>query len=153
MSNMTKKLNIPVSQTYAEHLNSKPTSLGLSGILEPTTEYVEQVGPIVIKPIKCYNDFVAILQFRIKSDVLLTEQSAFKNEGIVVGVGPGISAGDGKRCPSQLKIGDVITFFGNSVVKLTPAEGVYKGQTIIIISERNVICGLAPVEFNIVDDK
>ncbi len=109
---------------------------------------------IKIKQIKCYNEFVAILQFRIKSgDVILTEASSYKKEGMVIGFGPGAPANDGKRCPSQLKLGDVIAFYGNPIITLKPTAGIYAGQQVIIISERAVLCELPPVNFEIVSNE
>ncbi len=102
--------------------------------------------PITIKEVKCFNDFVAILQFRIQSSIDLGE-SGFKNEGMVVGFGPGIPGPGGVRCPSQLKLGDVVAFYGNPVTSMEPMGGLYKGQKIIIVPERNLLCGLPDVPF------
>ena len=107
--------------------------------------------PIKIREVKCYNDFVAILQFRIQSSSIeLPGASALKNEGMVVGVGPGIPTANGARCPSQLNLGDVVTFYGNPATALEANDGFYKGQRIILISERSVICALSPVAFECV---
>lgn len=106
---------------------------------------------IPVKKVKTYNDFVAILQFRVESNILMPGGQGFKNEGIVVGVGPGLPASDGKRVGSQLSLGDVVTFYGNPVTALEPKSGVYAGQKIIIVPERAIICGLAPVPFKLVE--
>lgn len=100
---------------------------------------------IPVKKVTCYNDFVAILQFRIQSNIIL--EDSFKNEGMVVGVGPGIPGPGGMRVPSQLKLGDVVSFYGNPTTALEPKSGVFAGQKIIIIPERAVMVGLPPVPF------
>lgn len=106
---------------------------------------------IPVKRVKTYNDFVAILQFRVESNILMTGNHGFKNEGMVVGVGPGLPGPDGKRVPSQLSLGDVVTFYGNPVTALEPKSGVYAGQKVIIVPERAIICGLNPVPFKLVE--
>ncbi len=106
---------------------------------------------IPVKRVKTYNDFVAILQFRVESSILMTGNHGFKNEGMVVGVGPGLPGSDGKRVQSQLSLGDVVTFYGNPVTALEPKSGVYAGQKVIIVPERAIICGLAPVPFKLVE--
>lgn len=107
---------------------------------------------IPIKRVKCYNDYVAILQFRVESTILTVGDHGFKNEGMVVGVGPGLPAADGRRVQSQLNLGDIVTFYGNPITALEPKSGVYQGQKIIIVPERSVICGLKPVPFKMVDE-
>lgn len=109
-------------------------------------------GPIKIKPVDCLNDFVAVLLFRIKSDIELPEMQKYKNEGVVVGIGPGLPDNNGGRIPSQLKIGDVVVFMERNVVmEINTANDPYKGQRIIILSERNLICKLPPVEHVLVN--
>lgn len=106
---------------------------------------------IPVKEVRTYNDFVAILQFRIESSILMAGNNGFKNEGMVVGVGPGLPGLGGERVPSQLSLGDVVTFYGNPVTTLEPKSGVYAGQKIIIVTERSIICGLAPIPFKLVE--
>lgn len=112
----------------------------------------DTVGPVRIKPVDCLNDFVAVLLFRIKSDIELPEMQRYKNEGVVVGIGPGVPDNNGSRIKSQLKIGDVVVFMErNIVMEINSSNDPYKGQRIIILSERNLICKLPPVEFKLVD--
>jgi co-chaperonin GroES (HSP10) len=121
----------------------------------PQDDYVVPVyGPddkIKIKELTCYNDYVALVQFRINSRIELSGDASYKQEGLVVGVGPGIPASDGKRCPSQLIIGDVVSFYGRPTLELNPTEGVYAGRRVVITSERSVICKLPSVPFERVD--
>ncbi len=105
---------------------------------------------IPVKEVKCYNDFVAILQFRVESRIILGETDNLKNEGVVIGVGPGIPGPNGVRVGSQLKLGDVVVFYGNPTTSFNAASGVYKGQRVIIVPERAILCGLAPRPFHVV---
>ena len=105
-------------------------------------------GPVKIKKLECLNEFVAILVTAVESSIQLTESSKFKNEGMVVGVGPGLPDGSGGRTPSQLSIGDTVLFKDNNVaMQLDPDNGFYKGKRIVILSERSLICKLPKREF------
>lgn len=107
-----------------------------------------QSGPIKIRPIPCLGEFVAILLFRVQSDIQLPGNQQFRNEGIVVGIGPGLPDGAGGRVPTQLKLGDVVLFQDRSIVlDIDSDKPPYKGQRVIIISERSLICKLPKVEF------
>jgi co-chaperonin GroES (HSP10) len=120
---------------------------------EATVKVYKPGEEIPVKKVRTFNDFVAILQFRVESSILMTGNHGYKNEGMVVGVGPGLPGSDGKRVPSQLQIGDVVSFYGNPTTALEPKSGVYAGQKIIIVPERAVICGLKAVPFKIVEDE
>lgn len=99
-----------------------------------------------IKPIQCCNDYVAIMPIVIEADIVLPE-TAYTNEGIVIGVGPGAVTGDG-RVPSQLSIGDVVIYNAkSSLTQLQPDDGIYKDKTIFIISERSVFVVIRKAEF------
>ncbi len=137
-------------------LNAQSTSVpvqNLASALEQT-RVIEDGAPVKVKPFPCYNDFVAILQFRIKtvSNIELGE-SGFKQEGMVVGVGPGLPTANGTRCPSQLKIGEVVAFYGNPALMIKPSDGVYQGDRIIIVPERSIVCRLPAVPFEEVNDE
>ncbi len=118
----------------------------------PLPKVYEENESIPVKKVVCYNDFVAILQFRVKSSIIVDEATSLKNEGIVIGVGPGLPGADGKRVPSQLKEGDVVLFYGNPTTALNPATGVYKDQRVVIVPERAVICGLKKRPFHMVEE-
>ena len=106
-----------------------------------------------IRKIECLNEFVAIMQFEMemKSGIELPDSKKFINEGIVVGVGPGVSD-SGTRCPSQLKIGDVVMFSDRNIVTTIASEQhPYAGKKLILISERSLMCKLPAVPFDMVD--
>lgn len=104
---------------------------------------VQQEGPIQIRIVPCLNDFVAILQFEIDSTIALPDaDSKYKNEGIVVGIGPGISDNAGGRLPVQVEIGDVVMFGRNVVATIASDSPPYAGHKVIIVSERNLLCKL-----------
>lgn len=110
----------------------------------------QHMGPVKIRPIQCLNDFVAVLLFRVQSDIQLPNSQQFRNEGIVVGIGPGLPDNAGGRVKSQLEIGDVVTFQDRSIVlDVNSDKPPYKGQRVIIIPERSLICKLPKVEFTV----
>jgi len=111
-------------------------------------------GPIKIRPVKCQNDFVAVLQATIETTIELAgTEGQFKNEGLVVGVGPGIADGAGGRLQPNVAIGDYVMFGPRNIAAtLEPGNGPYKGRKVVIVSERNILCSLpapASVEYEI----
>lgn len=93
---------------------------------------------VQIRPVECYNDFVALLQLRVQSDVIMLDQH--KNEGLVVGVGPGISDGAGGRLKPSVSIGDVVIFSERNIVTaIESSRPPYNGERVIILSERSLI--------------
>ena len=107
---------------------------------------------IVIREVQCLNDNVAVMLFRAHAEtsIQLPDSQQFKNEGIVVGIGPGITDGAGSRLPSQLKIGDVVTFLGKNVItEIESNSPPYAGRKIAIISERSLLCKLPSVKFTV----
>ncbi len=105
---------------------------------------------IPIKKVECFNDLVAVLQFRVQSTLELPENSKFKSEGMVIGTGPGLPLSDGRRVSSQVSLGDVVAFYGNPITAMVPKSGLYVGHRIIIVSERALICKLTPLKFKVV---
>jgi len=109
----------------------------------------EDTGPVQIRVIQCLNDFVAILQTTTKSNIAIPDASKYKNEGIVVGVGPGVSDGAGGRLPLSVAVGDVVLFGEKNIIAVLESDSPpYVGKRVIIVSERNIICKLPrKVEF------
>ena len=113
----------------------------------------EDEGPIKIKPIKCFNEFVALLQvtFKAGANIEVTGLAKYEEEGIVIGVGPGIPNAT-SRCSSQVSIGDKVCFGANGIVKTIDAKtGIYAGKRVLIVSERALLCELPPVDHVFVD--
>lgn len=107
--------------------------------------------PIKIREVACCNEFVAVLPFRINTGLQLAADQQYKNEGIIIGVGPGLPNGAGGRCPSQFRLGDVVAFQDRAVVqKMESQSPPYKGRSVYIMSERNILCKLPPVPFEII---
>jgi co-chaperonin GroES (HSP10) len=138
-------MNIPKSKVLQEKLETAQRPAEES-ILMPTFQEVNTDTTIIVKPIECLNDIVAILLFRHDSAIDLGANS-YKSEGMVIGVGPGLPTADGGRCPSQVKIGDVVTYYGKPITDVTAQEGHYKNKRIVLTSERNLLVRLAPVPF------
>lgn len=105
---------------------------------------------IRIREIPCLNDFVAILVSKRASDIALPEAQKFKNEGIVVGIGPGLPDNNGSRVKTQLQLGDVVLFSERSIaMEIDSDKPPYKNKRVIIIQEKSLICKLPPVEFQL----
>lgn len=135
-------------------LAEQTVSAANPGIKLPPKAEALPDGPFKIKPVECFNEYVAVCRFRMettKGGIELPEESKNMNEGIVIGVGPG-TARNGIRVPSQLKIGDVIMFGGSVVQKINSTAGFYKGLDIVIITEFSALCKLPPVPFEIVGE-
>jgi co-chaperonin GroES (HSP10) len=118
-----------------------------------TTKQKDATFKHIIRKIDCLNEFVAIMQFEMemKSGIELPDSKKFINEGIVVGVGPGVSD-SGARGPSQLKIGDVVMFSDRNIVTTIASEQhPYAEKKLILISERSLMCKLPAVPFDMVD--
>lgn len=103
-------------------------------------------GPIEVRQIPMFNDFIAILQFQVQIGggiVITDDDSKYKNEGLVIGVGPGVADGGGGRLRPGPEFGDVVMFGPRNIVaQIESNSPPYQGQKIVIVSERNVICKL-----------
>lgn len=114
-------------------------------------------GPLVIRPITTYNEWVAILQEQreVEGGLVVKADELTRPEGVVVGVPRRLPDGNGGFYEPQVAIGDRVAFQQrNVVVGFTPApdsDSPYKGKTVIIISERNIMYRLPPVPFTIVE--
>jgi co-chaperonin GroES (HSP10) len=88
------------------------------------------------------------------SSTIAMPGNVYKNEGLVIGVGPGIAA-DGQRVPSQFEIGDRVYFSSKHIhIALEQDsdfyDGFYHDSDVFILIERNVICKLPPIPFEVV---
>lgn len=101
-------------------------------------------GPVKIREVACCNDFVAILQFQVETNItLVNSDDSFKNEGLVVGVGPGISDGNGGRLKPCVDVGDVVMFGTRNIAAVVDSSSEpYKDKKVVIVSERNILCRL-----------
>ncbi len=119
-------------------------------IIESITPKYIPGEPIKIKEVPCANECVAILQFRVQTNIVLGEDAQHKNEGMIIGTGPGLPGLDGKRCPSQFKLGDVVVFQDKYIItQIAPKEGVYVNQKVIIMSEKSILFHLDSVPFKV----
>jgi co-chaperonin GroES (HSP10) len=110
-------------------------------------------GPVTIKPVECLNDWVAVMQFRVHTTIEMPEGEGYKNEGIVIGVGKGLPDGSGGRLTPQLSLGDVVMFQDRAIAaKIQSDSAPYSGKIILMLSEKNVLCKLAPVPFEITEE-
>lgn len=133
---------IPKSEKLSkEDSQQEPTEMKVPAALAEAAE--EQAGPLKIREIDCMNDFIAILQATTHSSIMVPEESKYKNEGVVVGVGPGLTDGAGGRLTPLVSIGDAVMFGGKNIVANIESDSPpYAGHRVVIVSERNLICKL-----------
>lgn len=107
---------------------------------------------IKIKPIDCLNDWVAVLQFKIETNIAMPTGEGYKNEGIVIGVGSGVPDGAGGMTKSALNVGDVVMFQDRAIAARIQSDSEpYAGKTVLMLMEKNIFCKLKPVPFEILN--
>lgn len=106
---------------------------------------------IKIAPIVTHNEWVIVIPFMIDSTVLLPKDSDHKNAGIIVGRSESILAPNGAYVTSHLKIGQTVLFHKRAVVGIVPLNcEPYINKRLCVISQRNIVCDLEQVPFEIV---
>lgn len=107
---------------------------------------------IKIAPITTFNDWVLLIPFLIETNLELPVDAEYRNVGIVIGKSNTIMAPSGQFVQSQLTYGQVVWFQKRSIVgEMRVEQDPYIGRRIVVMSERNLICSLVPVPFEIVD--
>lgn len=131
---------IPKSKVL-EQLETHPV-MDLKPLIDSEDQNMTKGCTVKIKPVKCHNNYVAILQTQIETTIQLAgTDGQYKNEGLVIGVGPGLSDGNGGRLPLSVEVGDYVMIGAkNYVATLMPDNGHYKGQKVVIVAENNIIC-------------
>jgi len=131
---------IPKSEKLSKE-ESQPAEMRAPSVLLEDTDTA--VGPLQIREVQCLNDFVAILQAKNESSIAMPDAAKYRNEGVVVGVGPGVADGAGGRLKPCVEIGDMVVFGEKNVVMaMEPDAPPYAGNKVVIVSERNIICKL-----------
>jgi co-chaperonin GroES (HSP10) len=140
-------MSIPKSSKLRREEQIKPNSDALPSFVRDAEP--APAGIIKIREVPCCNDYVAVRLFTQESSIALPEGQKHKNEGIVIGVGPGVPTTDGGgRVPSQLKVGDVVMFLMKNVITEVESEKPpYKGFRVVILSERSILLKLPSVEY------
>lgn len=134
-------MTIPKSNKLAKEDQQQPSEAQAPSALLAEEEPV--MGPLAIREVQCLNDFVAILQAKTESSIAVPDAAKYKNEGVVVGVGPGVADGAGGRLKPCVEIGEMVVFGERNVVTaLEPDTPPYAGNRVVIVSERNIICKL-----------
>lgn len=109
-------------------------------------------GAIKIIPIKCCNDWCFIIPFSNESTILIPSGADYRNIGVVIGRNDKLISHSGASYDNPLAIGRVVMFEKNSVVdNLSIMEEPYIGRTIILVSQRNIICELPSVPVEIME--
>ena len=112
--------------------------------LEGPTAYMEPNIPIVhgsakrkIKELYPYNDYVAVWVDPVDTAIVLSDKEQYKNEGVVVGVGPQVK---------NVTVGDMITFHDRAITTLTPSSGFYAKERILLINEHSCLLKIKIVD-------
>ena len=129
---------IPKSKTLPQH-EGRDTPRDILPFEKPISDKT-----IVIKPVKMHNNYVAILQTASESPIQLANtEGQYKNEGLVIGVGPGLSDNNGGRLKPTVNVGDyVMIAVKNHVATIVPDNGHYQGRKVVIISENHIVCDI-----------
>lgn len=140
---------VPKSKSLQQEDNQKPEK---ARIIKPEEKPVnEHEETVKIRPIKTCNDMVAVLRHKMESAIELPEETKYKSEGIVIGVGPG-EASNGTRVPSQLKIGDNVMFLSKHIIsEVNSSKPPYQGKSVVIISERSILAHLPQIPYQIIE--
>jgi len=117
--------------------------------LDGPTAYMEATSPVIhsdtarqIKIVTPLNDYVAVWQEPNDSTIVLAEKDRYKEEGVVIGVGPKVK---------DVKIGDVITFLNRPLSTIEPSSGFYEGERILLLGEHACLMVLKTIEVEIVN--
>ena len=146
---------IPKSEKLKKEEESR--EIAAQAMQNTDDDEVQNTGLLKIKPVRCLNEYVAILKRRVKTSIVVSNDAdMFEQEGIVVGIGPGLPDNCGGRVATQLQLGDVVLISPKTPVagELLPKYGEYAGQKIVIVQERSLLCIMSTkVEFEIVSDE
>lgn len=130
---------VPKNQGLVEKEKAKPQSASIPYAIS------QSLGDAIeIRPVDCQNDFIAILQQQMQTSIMLADDTqSYKNEGLVIGVGPGVSDGAGGRLKPNIEVGDYVMFGSRNIVQeIVSNNGPYAMKKVVIVSERNIICKL-----------
>jgi len=142
-----KLMQIPMSKKAALEQDAKRSAVEVEHQIHKHDDIIK------IIPIVTINDWVVIIPFVLETNLILPMNADYRNVGIVVGRSESIMSHSGQFVCSRLMIGDVVLFQKKSVVaEMAISQYPYKDKRLIIISERNVVCKLPSVKFEIISD-
>lgn len=124
-------------------------SVVISSSMDGPTAYMSATIPVVhgdhreIKQLYPLGEMIAVWQEANGTSIMLNDKDKYKNEGVVVGVGPNTS---------QVSLGDVVLFPDRAAPHIIDSEsGFYQGERIILISERNLLMKLRSIDYKLVN--
>lgn len=126
-----------------------------SALSSQSSTAVQESDEILIREVKCCNDFVAIMQFQIETSIAMSDtESTYKNEGIVVGVGPGVADGNSGRLKPTVEVGEIVMFGARNIAAVVESSSPpYEGKKVVIVSERNVLCKIPKkIPFKLIEE-
>jgi hypothetical protein len=132
-------LNLPKSATLAARDGeSVDNSADRRASLTKGVGVVESVQGIVVPELTIFNDYVAVLRCKRKSDIVLTGNSEYSNIGIIVGFGG--------TCVNKFVLSQQILFNGKGGAAIAKIEGLppeYVNESgedreVVMVQERNI---------------
>jgi hypothetical protein len=124
-------------------------SIVLSSSMDGPTAYMSATIPVVhgdhreIKQLYPLGEMIAIWQEANGTSIMLSDRDKYKNEGVVVGVGPN---------STQVALGDVVLFPDKASPHIIDSDsGFYQNERIILISERNLLMKLRSIDYKLVN--
>lgn len=124
-------------------------SAATSIFVEGPSAYMDVEQPKVhgdnreLKQVYPLNDMIAIWVETSSSSLMLSDKDKYKNEGVVIGVGP---------LATQVNIGDLVLFPSNAPHQtFSSSSGFYEGERIILMSEKMLLMKLKTINFTLVN--
>lgn len=134
---------IPKTEKLLVEENTVSSSIeGPSAYMEPKPE-IHSNAFRDIKPLRPLNDYVAVWLEANNTTIVLSEGDKYKNEGVVVGIGPNVK---------HVKMGDVVAFTGRALHVIEPTGGFYKNEKILLMTENSCLMVLKTIDFNLVSE-
>lgn len=131
-------LNLPKSATLAARDGESTDTAERKASLTKGVGIIESIQGIVVPELTIFNDYVAVLRCKRKSDIVLTGSSEYSNVGIIVGFGG--------TCQNKFALSQQILFNGKGGAAIATIEGLPPEYTnsndeqreVVLVQERNI---------------
>lgn len=130
-------MNLPKSATLAALEDSKP-DIDRRASLTKGVGVVESVEGLTVPELTVFNDYVAVLLCKRKSEIVLTGSSEYSNIGVIVGFGG--------NCVNKFVLSQQILFNGKGGAAICKFEGLPpeyvndngEEREVVMVQERNI---------------
>jgi len=149
---MSQNTNLPKSAFLTALENDKSVN-DKQSLVTKGIGVIESVQGLVVPELTIFNDYVAVLRSKRKSDIVLTGSSEYSNVGIIVGFG--------KTCTNNFILSTPILFNGKGGAAICKIEGLppeyvsSDGEPleVVMVQERNIFYSSIGEEIVTVVDK